>query len=393
MRTSRERVLVVENDPDLSDLIARQTLQAVGYVVKGARSAGAALQEVKTFAPDVIVTNLSLPGLSGKDLLVALNSQEIDVPVIAIAGSGMESDMIQAFRLGASDALFLPVREAEIVAAVERVLKQVRSRRERDSLARQLQGSNTELQQWLNEINATIAVGKTLTAISDMQELFEKTVEGGAYLAEADQAWMLMREEQNQPFLLSAAYHFPEQTAKLCGQPWDDGLSSLVALSGEPVSLSGEGLAKYKIAELGKSALVVPIKIKKQVTGMLGVLCKEARPFTVVQQKLLCDTGDFAAIAIASIRKSQAVEARVRSLQQAADSARKSEKKKDILLNKIQEELQPPLLEAIDTVNTLLVGEGTRLNASQKGVLRATERKLKEVSGIIETVAPLRQRT
>ena len=56
--------------------------------------------------------------------------------------STAEADIMQAFRLGASDYLLWPVREAEAISAVERALRQVRERRERERLARQLQSTN-----------------------------------------------------------------------------------------------------------------------------------------------------------------------------------------------------------------------------------------------------------
>ena len=42
MNTSRERILLVENDPEISDLVARQTLQSLGYQVQVARTVEAA---------------------------------------------------------------------------------------------------------------------------------------------------------------------------------------------------------------------------------------------------------------------------------------------------------------------------------------------------------------
>ena len=80
MKTSRERILLVESDPEISDLIARQTLQSLGYQVQVVRSVETAIQEVTRYAPDVIITNINLPDLSGKDLIVALTSQAIAVP-------------------------------------------------------------------------------------------------------------------------------------------------------------------------------------------------------------------------------------------------------------------------------------------------------------------------
>src|SRR5574340_1667292 len=105
MASPRENVLVVESDPDISDLIVRQTLTPMGYKVSVAHEGPAAIQQALKTSPDLIIANLNLPGLSGKDLLVAFSSQGIRAPLIIIAEKGQESDVIQAFRLGANDEI------------------------------------------------------------------------------------------------------------------------------------------------------------------------------------------------------------------------------------------------------------------------------------------------
>ena len=100
MAVAKEKILLVENDPAVSDLIARQVLRPQGFEVKVLSEASTALQQAVTYAPDVVIANLDLPGLSGKDFLAALASQNIDIPVIMIAARGQEHDVIQAFRLG-----------------------------------------------------------------------------------------------------------------------------------------------------------------------------------------------------------------------------------------------------------------------------------------------------
>jgi DNA-binding response OmpR family regulator len=72
---SKERVLVVDEDPDVLDLLERQVLEPMGYTVATADDAGAAIQQALNFSPDLIIASLTLPGLSAKDLLVALRSQ------------------------------------------------------------------------------------------------------------------------------------------------------------------------------------------------------------------------------------------------------------------------------------------------------------------------------
>jgi len=386
MKTSRERILLVENDPEISDLIARQTLQALGYQVQVARVAAMAIQEAARYAPDMIITNLNLPDLSGKDLLIALNSQGVDVPVIIIAQKGMESDLIQAFRLGASDYLLWPMRETEIASAVERVIKQVRARRERETLARQLKQTNDELQQRVRELTTIFAIGKAVTSITSQRELFEKIVEGAVYVTEAESGWLLLREERSKVFNLAAQRNLPKTIAEKINKPWDDGISSLVALSGETLSISGEPLTRFKVSQLGQSALVVPVKLKKEVVGLLVVVRKAPTPFSHSNKTLLEAVADYASISLVNARLFRAVEERARSLQQAAEAAQANERKKDALIKTIQNEISLPLNIANKSIESLLVGENARLNSAQKGVLRSAQESLDNISSILKAL-------
>ena len=124
--------------------------------------------------------------------------------MILLAQRGQESDIVQAFRLGAADYLLLPVREAEVVSAVERVLKQVHERRERDRLAQQLQQTNQELQLRVRELTTIFSVGKAVTSITDLSMLMDKILEGAVSVTQADLGWFLMRDDANKPFVLVA---------------------------------------------------------------------------------------------------------------------------------------------------------------------------------------------
>lgn len=377
MKTPRARILLVEKDPEIREIVGRQTLQPVGYRVDTATSAAAAIEEVYRSSPDLVIADLDLPGLSGKDLLVALRSQGVDVPAIVIAAKGMESDVIQAFRLGAADYLLWPAREAEILAAVERVLGQLRSSQEREDLQRQVRKANEELQRRVRELTTILGIGKAVTSITERHALFQKIIEGGIYVTEADAGWLLIREDSQNPFILSAQHNLPEKIARKVGKPWDDGISSLVALSGESLSIHGEPLARFTIYQLGKSALVVPLKIQKEVVGLLVVQRKDARPFSPNSKSLLEAVADYASISLMNARLFQALEERAHSLQGSPrTSFQTNEATRDDLLRMMRTELSPQLQESIETIQRLLVGEGSRLNATQKGVLRSVEEKL-----------------
>ena len=392
MATSRERILLVETDPDLIDLIGRQTLKALGYQVDVARSAASAIQHAAQVEPDLVIANLELPGLSGKDLLVALSSQGIEIPTIVVGRQGMEADLIQAFRIGAADYLLLPVREAEVVAAVERVLRQVRIHKEREVLERKLQKTNEELQGRVRELTTILAIGKAVTSIPERRSMLSKIIEGAAYITEADCGWLLVREGPKSPFTLSALHNLPEKAASRINQPWDDGLSSLVAVSGETLTIHGEPMARFKISQLGKSALVAPIKVRKDVTGLLVVLRKAPTPFSPTDKSLLEAIADYASIALVNVRLFQNLEEKARSLQQSLERAQIAAKEKEDLLCALQDELSQPLSEAIKALEALFVGDNARLNTTQRNVLRKAKDKLQRAYTLIEPIPTKQER-
>jgi len=345
MIAQQERILVVEGDHSVSDLISRQTLKPLGFRVKVIRDAPMALQEVKTFLPDIMIVNLDLPGLSGKDLLVALSSQGVDLPVIVIASEGMEWDVIQAFRLGATDYLGWPIREAEIVSAVERSLVQVRVNRDRETLTRKVEKTTKELQARVRELTTIVRVGKSITAITDRQTLLEKIIEGAVYIAEADKGWLLLRGHGESEFNLFAQKNLPKSIASRLDSPWDDGISSLVAISGESLSIHGPPLKLLKISRLCRSALIAPIIVNKETVGLVAVARDVPKPFSATKRTLIEALADYSSIALVNSELFEDIENRALSLMGAAESSQKSEKVRADVLSKLSEELDTALSE------------------------------------------------
>jgi signal transduction histidine kinase/DNA-binding response OmpR family regulator len=343
MSLSQERILLVENDPDVSDLIARQALRPLGYQVRVVGDASKAIQEAMQISPDVVMVNMDLPGLSGKDLLVALSCQGVQTPVIMIAKDGLKGDVIQAFRLGASDYLTWPVRETEVVSAVERALDQVRARHERERLSQQLEKTNSELQRRVRELTTIFGIGKAVTSLTNQQALFNKLIDGGVFVSDADKGWLLLRRGDNKIFTLNACKNMPKSVVKRIGQQWDDGISSLVALSGESLSIHGNPLKRFKVAQLGRSVLVVPVKAQKEVVGLMVVMREDTRAFSPSNQTMLEAVADYASISLMNARLFDALERRARSLQKAVEQAKESDIIKASIFQNVAEELQTPL--------------------------------------------------
>lgn len=378
-----ERILIVDNDPDITDLIGRQALQPLGYQVTVAGEAGSALKIAAQTPPDLILANINLPGLSGKDLLAGLNFQNIKTPVIVIAEKGQEHDAIQAFRLGAMDVMFWPLRDAEVVSIVERALHQTQETRERQKLDRQLKATNEELQKRLRDMTAILSIAKAVTSVTDQRYLFDRILESAMQLGESDMCWLTLREEKDHNYLLRAQRKLPDAWAKKLNQTVDDGISSLVALSGESLFMNGLALQKFKIASLGKSAGVVPIKIKNEVIGLLIVVRKADREFSHDAQTMLEAMADYASISLVNARL-------FRALEQMADAARNSEKNRYASLEALRTSIRAEVGAAVYPLNLVLTEMPGALNVEQKKALESVRLALQRLSHSAEkaVIAP-----
>ena len=133
MRGTREReggarVLVVEDDRDLSRLMAAH-LASEGYDVARAREAAAALELVGAGRVDGVVLDLMLPRISGDGLLVRLREREgtRDLPVIVVSAKDAVWTRVDLLRLGADDYLTKPFDLDELTARIEALLRRSRS--------------------------------------------------------------------------------------------------------------------------------------------------------------------------------------------------------------------------------------------------------------------------
>jgi len=381
MPANPDKILIVDNDPQITDVIARQTLAPLGYRVQVTGDAVQALDLVLKQTPDLIISNLNLPGLSGKDLLVALASQGIKSPLIVLAEQGQEDDAIQAFRLGATDVIFWPARDAEVVSAVERALSLSRESRARQKLANQLKAANEELKRRLMELTSLLNIGKAVVSLTDQRVLFSRILEGALEVSEADIAWLLLREEKSETFLLRAHLHLPQGWAKHIDQPLDDGISSLVAGSGETLVMHGEPLRKFKISALGKSVGVLPIKVQSEVIGLLLVVRKADREFDPEVQALLEAMADYASISLVNSRL-------FRALDQNAQSARSEERRRYDALTSLRETLRAEVQEISKPLNFVLTEMPGELNTEQKHALETVQKALEKLTRVSEKTRP-----
>lgn len=113
------RVLVVDDEPDVL-LLCRLNLQQRGHELLEAADGSTALEIARDRHPDVIVLDLMLPGISGYDVLEALqgDAETTNIPVLVLTAKSLRADRERSHGLGASAFLtkpFLPNELCEMV--------------------------------------------------------------------------------------------------------------------------------------------------------------------------------------------------------------------------------------------------------------------------------------
>ncbi|NNN29134.1 response regulator transcription factor [Streptomyces sp. S3(2020)] len=124
-RGTRDRVLVIDDDPGIRSLLV-SALGFAGFAVDVAGDLIEALEQVARRAPDVIVLDVMLPGVDGFEILQLLRARAIDVPVLFLTARDAVEDRVRGLRLGGDDYVTKPFSVVEVGARLQALLRRAR---------------------------------------------------------------------------------------------------------------------------------------------------------------------------------------------------------------------------------------------------------------------------
>jgi two-component system phosphate regulon response regulator PhoB len=121
---SRERILVVDDEEDLLELV-NYNLSREGFRVECVASGEAALQAARKNLPDLIVLDLLLPSVDGLEICRRLKSDDKTrhIPIIMLTAKSAESDMVSGLELGADDYMTKPFSPRVLLARIKAILR------------------------------------------------------------------------------------------------------------------------------------------------------------------------------------------------------------------------------------------------------------------------------
>jgi len=124
MSQNKNSVIVIEDEIDIAELI-KFNLSADGHEVNTYNSGEDGLAAVLSHRPDLVLLDLMLPGMSGKNICQVLrkNDKTQDIPIIMVTAKGEESDIVQGLEMGADDYITKPFTPSILKARVNSVLR------------------------------------------------------------------------------------------------------------------------------------------------------------------------------------------------------------------------------------------------------------------------------
>ena len=115
------RILVVDDEPQIVRFL-RPALDAAGYEMLEASTGADALRKAATLAPDIMILDLGLPDMDGKDIVSRVRAFS-ELPILILSARDRESEKIAALDLGADDYVEKPFRIGELLARIRTALR------------------------------------------------------------------------------------------------------------------------------------------------------------------------------------------------------------------------------------------------------------------------------
>ena len=123
------RVCVIEDDPDVAFYIKTVLEKRADALVVAVTDPAAALATVAQFEPDVVITDIEMPGISGLDLLKEFRSRHPGMPVVVMTAHVSVEYAVSALRAQADEFLTKPIDSANLISIVHRLAEQGRTKR------------------------------------------------------------------------------------------------------------------------------------------------------------------------------------------------------------------------------------------------------------------------
>lgn len=284
------RVLIVDDEPSVAQVF-QEFLASQGYTLSLASSGEEAVRMLPVFCPDIILTDLNLPGLSGLEVMRAAKAVDSEVCVVVVTGYASASTAIDALRQGAYDYVTKPFDLDDVFQIVERGIANRRLKVLNRRLIEELRQKNEILREHEHELRERVRVatqqmtslyevGKEIGADLDLERRMAVICNRAAGMCGARAALLFLRQEPGDTFLPAAAFGVALAAGESSGPGFVIGDALLGTSAKEQLPAraeAAEGSPPIEVPGIAggcRSLLAIPLVDESQVLGVLAVVDK-----------------------------------------------------------------------------------------------------------------------
>jgi GAF domain-containing protein len=224
-----------------------------------------------------------------------------EAPAIVVAAHFPTARLRDLFHLNVADVLLKPYRPVDLCQAVFELAESRSAETNTQMLARSLETTREQARRRTEEIRLLSEIGRAVAALADLDAILARVVEAAVFVADAEEASIYLAEPETNELALRASHQAGQREATLQRLRVNDTLVGHVYQTGQAVlrQPSVEGEVKVQTGFLVQALINVPIRVRSDIVGVLGVYNRTApRAFTEHQLTVLSALADWAGVGL-----------------------------------------------------------------------------------------------
>jgi|GEM_PF-1320141 len=277
VQTRPARILIIDDTED-NVVLLRELLEREGYIVDSASDGLTGLERARLNEPDLILSDVMMPGLNGFQLTQRLRSDKNlrFIPIILITARNDNNDKIRALETGADDFLVKPIQRLELVARARSLIRLKRSSEALSRAAAEKEALYKEAEQRAHELATLNEIALGIGSRISLQELLQLILEKSCELVKARSGIIYLCKSEETRLDVAASYNMSRRYLNQ-SVAYGEGIAGLVAISRRPMRINNyyEWSGKASIFTDDKNITAVlgmPLIASGRIVGVLEIM-------------------------------------------------------------------------------------------------------------------------
>jgi len=298
--TSLQKILII-NAEIQSNRLLDQIIQSMGFTVLVSESIENAQQYFTLNIPSMVIINENIATQNNFNWIKSIRQKYPLLPIILYTINEKHQTLKQALRLGINDYLSTPLTREDIQNSIQANLSH--SQTLRNYVLLESRRATQQLQARVNDLETLTDLARMVTSSLDVDVVLRMIVEAAVELTGAEEGSLLLIDENTGELYMRASRNFNEDFVSTFRLPVNDSLIGSVVQHGKVVIFDDNTPQKIKTSYLVHSLVYIPLKLKEQIIGVLGVDNRNKRMvFSQRDIGLLTTMAEYAVIAIENSR-------------------------------------------------------------------------------------------